>query len=398
MRILEVIHSLDPVGGGPAEGVKQLSSVLQAMGHCVEVATLDVPGTPHLSTFPLTVHALGVAGRGHYGYSPRFRPWLAAHGPHFDAVVVNGIWQYHSRATSLEMSRLCRPYCVFPHGMLDPWFSRAYPLKHFKKSVYWMAVENVVLGNAAAVFTAEEERLLARHSFRPYRVKERVLGYGTAPPQGDPEQQAELFFSRFPELRSKRILLFLSRIHEKKGCDLLLRSFAEVCGGVKDITLLMVGPDQDGLRGSLEELALSLGIQDRILWTGMLSGDLKWGAFHSCEAFILPSHQENFGIVVAEALACSKPVLISNKVNIWREVLESGAGIVDDDTVEGTTRTLRGWLSKDLEQRLIMGGRALQCFQKNFDINEVALRYLSILDQLANRAPDADSTTSSKSH
>jgi hypothetical protein len=79
----------------------------------------------------------------------------------------------------------------------------------------------------------------------------------------------------------------------------------------------------------------------------MLSGAAKWGALYGCEAFVLPSHQENFGIAVVEALACGKPVLISDQVNIWREIVEDGAGLVEGDAEEGVEKLLRkffdGW-------------------------------------------------------
>lgn len=140
---------------------------------------------------------------------------------------------------------------------------------------------------------------------------------GTATPAGDSQAQRQIFLDHFPQLDNKRLLLFLSRIHVKKGCDLLIEAFAEVASD-DSLHLVIAGPDQIGWQADLQKQAKQLGIEQKITWTGMLSGDLKWGAFHATEAFLLPSHQENFGFVVAEALACEVPVLISNKVNIWQ--------------------------------------------------------------------------------
>jgi glycosyltransferase involved in cell wall biosynthesis len=121
------------------------------------------------------------------------------------------------------------PYFVFTHGMLDPWFKRHYPLKHLKKWLYWPWGEYRVLRDARALmFTCEEERRLARESFWLYKANECVTNYGTARPEGDSEKQREAFLSEFPELRGKRVLLFLGRIHEKKGCDILIQSFGDL--------------------------------------------------------------------------------------------------------------------------------------------------------------------------
>lgn len=385
MRILHVIASTNPEGGGPIEGVKQRGRVLREMGHPIEIACFDAPDAPWLADVGFPVHALG-PGRGGYGYAPRMLPWLKAHGNEYDAVVVNGIWQYHSLAASRAMRALGQPYVVFTHGMLDPWFKHTFPLKHLKKVGYWLAAEHGNLRHAAAVlFTTEEERILARQSFSFYRVNERVVSYGTAGPDCDLDACRLKFVERFPELAGKSFLLFLSRIHPKKGCDLLIRAFADVYAEDPDMRLVMAGPDQTGWRAELEQLATSLGIGDRIVWPGMLKGELKWGAYAACEAFVLPSHQENFGIVVAEALACRRPVLISKKANIWREVESSGAGLVGEDTVGGTTDLLRHWTEMPTAEREAMGLWARSCFEDYFEINRSAQTLLKVLDEVSSK-------------
>ena len=118
---------------------------------------------------------------------------------------------------------------------------------------------------------------------------------------------------------------------------------------------------------------------DRITWTGMLSGDLKWGAFRSAEAFVLPSHQENFGIAVVEALACGTPVLISNRINIWREIIADGAGVAEDDTAEGILRLLKAWLARTPGERKKMSECARLCFNTRFRSEEAAANLLRVL-------------------
>lgn len=382
MKILHVISSTDPKVGGPIEGMKQLYSQYPDLGVTAEVVCSDVPNMPWHSGQGLPkVHALGPANKG-YGYSDRLLPWLRENAGRYDAVIVNGIWQYHSFAVRKALTDSHVPYFVFTHGMLDPWFKHMYPLKHLKKWLYWPWAEYRVLRDAnAVIFTCEEERLQARKSFWLYRATEAVTSYGTSNPPSNGQELAERFLAIHPNLQGKRIVLFLSRIHEKKGCDLLLEAFAQVASQDNRLHLVMAGPDQAGWVSDLKAQAVKLDIADRISWPGMLQGDAKWGAFNAAEVFCLPSHQENFGIVVAEALACGKPVLISNKVNIWREIESDSAGFADNDNVDGTLRNLQRWLAMDAVAYSEMTDRARLCFANRFHIRRAAERLLAIIKQ-----------------
>ena len=253
MKILHVISSLNPEGGGPAETLRQFIPQLLNLGHEVTTVTLDTQGAPWLEKFPGIVIALGPA-KGSYKYSSKLAPWLKQYTSDFDAVVVRSIWQYHSYAVWKALKRSNTPYVVFTHGMLDPWFKKHYPLKHIKKWLYWPWAEYRVLRDASAVlFTSEEECRLARESFWLYRCNERVVNYGTSAPPGVSEQQKESFYSTYPETKNKRLLLYLSRIHPKKGCDLLIEAFSSVAKRDETLHLVMAGPDQTGLKGKLEE-------------------------------------------------------------------------------------------------------------------------------------------------
>jgi glycosyltransferase involved in cell wall biosynthesis len=372
MNILHTISSVNPAGGGPIEGIKQLGSSLISQGHRVEVASLDSPGAPYLQQFPLPVYALGPTRLG-YAFSPRFIPWLRENRSRYDAVIVNGIWQFHSFATWRALRNSSTPYVIFTHGMLDPWFKRQYPLKHIKKWIYWPFAEYRVLRDAQAVlFTCEEERVLARQSFWLYRCNAVVVNYGTALPNGDPRIEASEFFGRYPELRGKKLALFMGRVHPKKGCDLLIEAFAKVLAEHSEWNLVFAGPDQMGWQENLQRRAERLGIASRLTWTGMIGGSMKWGALRAAEVFVLPSHQENFGIAVAEALAAGVPALISDKVNIWREIQADGAGIVAEDTVLGTCHLFRTYLELADAKKLVMRLLARQCFDQRFEIKRAA--------------------------
>jgi glycosyltransferase involved in cell wall biosynthesis len=371
MRLLHLLRSLDPATGGPIEAVRLISLAHQADGHNIEIASLDAPGAP-TGELPFPLHFLG-PGRGVYGRSSKLVPWLRANHARFDAVIVNGLWQYHSYACRAALHGTGTPYFVFPHGMLDPWFKRRYPLKHLKKWLYWPWGDYRVLRDAAAtLFTCEEEKMLASQSFWLYRANAVVTGLGTRAPDIDLDQAASQFFAEYPQLRGTRIVLFMGRLHPKKGCDLLLQAFAQTFADAPAWRLLIVGPDQLGWQPALEAMAAGLGLADRVCWAGPRMGESKWGALAAAEVFALPSHQENFGIAVAEALACGTPVLISDKVNIWREIQHERAGLVAPDTVEGTAQMLRQWASLDDAERQAFAQRAHACFAGHFDIRVCA--------------------------
>lgn len=122
----------------------------------------------------------------------------------------------------------------------------------------------------------------------------------------------------------------------------------------------------------LQSLAKKLGVSERIHWPGMLKGDVKWGALRSAKASILPSHQENFGVTLAESLASETPVLISDKVNIWREVQSANAGLVEPDTLEGTRNLMRRFTALSDAERAQMARNARAGFLKYFDVQVTA--------------------------
>lgn len=395
MRLLNIIRSLNPVNGGPAEGLRQIAIASRELGQDQEVLTLDAPGEPWLLDFPTVTHAVG-PGRGTYGYTPELTPWLRKHGHEYDAVVVHGLWQWHGLATRNALQGTGIPYFVFPHGMLDPWFRREYPLKHLKKLLYWPWAEYRVLRDAAALlFTAEEEARLARQTFSPmYRVREAVVGYGTEISDTAALADPETFWAAWPATRGRRNILFLGRIHPKKGCDLLIQAFAMLAKSEPNLHLVMAGPDDAAqTRAGLERMAAELGVADRITWTGMLQGKAKWSALQAAEVFALPSHQENFGIAVAEALASGLPVLISDKINIWREIAADGAGLVGSDTLAGTLETLTGWLNMDPASRAAMRQHAAECYERHFHMKAATKRLYDTISSYRLHAADIRAVT-----
>ncbi|MDD1532488.1 glycosyl transferase [Bradyrhizobium sp. WBOS4] len=381
MRVLQIIASSNPKSGGVIEGVLQTSRLMREFDVQSEIVCFDPPNSDWLDLLDVKTYALGRL-TDIYEYAPAAIPWLRQHVRKYDAVIVNGLWNYSARAAYVVLRECHVPYFVFPHGMMDPWFRKNYPLKHCVKQLLWFFSEGPLLANANAVlFTTDEERRLARGEFFCQKYREFVVGYGTTRPSHIESLDGNSFHRRLPALGSRRFLLFLGRIHPKKGCDLLLSAFASLSDEYRDVDLVIAGPDQVGLQNELMQMAEARGIADRIHWPGVLLGDAKWEVYRAADAFILPSHQENFGIVVAEALACDTPVLITNKVNIWREVQASGAGLVDDDDEAGIARLLRTYLELPSEQVHAMRSAARRCFDTHFDARSVSRTLVDMISE-----------------
>jgi len=387
VKLLHVIGSLSPADGGPPESVRQMAKFCPSIDVDVEIVCQDPPASAFLSGLPFQVHALGQRWLGRYGLSPRLWRWLHENAGRFDGIVMNGLWVFPNVAVRFAAQRAGVPYVVFPHGSLDPWFNKTYPFKHLKKILYWPIQYRVLRDARAVLFTTQTEQELAATSFHPNRWNGHAISYGISEPGGDPASQTEAFFRSWPQLRGRRYLLFLSRIHEKKGCDLLLHAFAHVASQYPDVDLVIAGPDQSGLQASLRQIAAQQGVASRIHWPGMLTGDIKWGALRAAEVFVLPSHQENFGIVVVESLVAGRPVLISNQVNIYPDIVADGTGLVEEDTLEGTERLLRRWLELSPKEREAMAARTYASFARRYSISNLACGIKDILQSA--EAPSA---------
>jgi glycosyltransferase involved in cell wall biosynthesis len=380
MRILHIVGSISPAAGGPTEAIRMLIQYAPPNVES-EVVTLNDPSAPFLSELPFPVHPLGSWPKR--WYSPRLLPWLKANRHRFDGVIVHGLWEYTGLAAHRAFAGRV-PYVVFTHGMLDPWFKRTFPNKHRKKWLYWLLAEYWVLRSAFRVlFTTAVERDLATQSFWLHHWNPMVVPLGSEQPPAELQDLPTSFSTICPEVAGKRFLLYLGRIDRKKGCDLLLQAFAAVASSHPDLHLVMAGPDPANWQQELHAIAENAGAGDRVHWPGMLRGDAKWGAFAACEAFILPSHQENFGIAVVEALASSRPVLISDQINIAPDVAADVCGLVEHDTLEGTISLLNRWLNLSSEAREQMGFRALDTFRTRYNMRHNTQRILEVFAQQA---------------
>ncbi len=376
---------MNPHTGGPCQVIRNFAPGFIEQGNTLEVVCLDDPDARHLAGETFHIHALG-QGRGSWNYHPALSPWLKANLSKYDAAILHGLWQYQGYALwQAAKQPASPPYYIYPHGMLDPWFQKmsARPVKTIRNWIFWKIVQHrVVQGAAGLLFTCEEERRLARLPFSPYLPKqEAVVGLGLPEPPAYATRMKAAFVEKCPAMAPRNYFLFLGRIHPKKGVDLLIKAYAALRRTAGDLpSLVIAGPAAETSFGKkMQRLASEICPPGAIFWPGMLAGDAKWGALYNCEASVLPSHQENYGISVVETLACGRPVLISNQVNIWREIKDTGAALVADCSIAGTKQLFENWLNLTAQAKSDMSAQAKPCFRKCFSVESATRNLISTL-------------------
>jgi glycosyltransferase involved in cell wall biosynthesis len=334
MRILHVIGSLAPRYGGPSKACVDMATAIATRGHAVSIFTTDLDGPKqpvvaapaHLEIDGVQVERFRSTLRFGWPMSIALAQALARHVPSYDIVHIHSLYRFHGAVAAYYCRKFQVPYIVRPHGTLDPFLYRRHRLR---KRIYELLIERRVLRNAAAIhFTADEEQQLAAPHLEGVRSFVVPLGLHVDPQAEFPP--AGTFRAAFPEVANRRIILHLGRINFKKGLDILIDAFANLARSQHNLHLVLAGPDDESYGSRLRAQIGKHGLSQRITFTGMLQGKLKLAALREASVFALPSYSENFGIAVVEAMDCGLPVVISNKVNIWRAVQAAGAGIVID--------------------------------------------------------------------
>lgn len=383
-----MIANVAPRYGGPSKACLEMARAVARLGHEVTVYTTNQDGDGTLDV-PIDRPAFweGIEIQYHPVQWPRF--WVtsfplaralgrALKAQRHDLVHVHSLYVFHCMVSG----HLCRkygvPYIVRPHGTLDPFLHRRHRLR---KTFAELLFESRNMRNATAFhFASEEERRLAQpYGFgRPAFVA--PLGI-ELPEYGQVAEDG--FFGRvYPETQGKTIVLFLGRINFKKGLDLLVRAFSRLAGMRADVHLVLAGPDNEGFGETVRSWLIEEGVVDRCTFTGMIEGPDKLAAFRDAAVFVLPSYSENFGISVIEALACGVPVVISDNVNIWRELEEGKAAKVVSCDVNSVFEGLVDVL-QDGEAAERMGNAGKILVRERFDWPVVATvlerAYVSVL-------------------
>lgn len=380
---------MHPSKGGPCQGIRNAVPYFEKSGLTNEVVCMDEENDIYPISDDFIIHKIG-SGKTSYQYQPELLKWLKSNILNYDFVIVHGLWQYHNWAVYKTIKLLEKQnqkvpkVVIMPHGMLDPYFQKApdRKWKALRNELVWRFIERKCINNADAIFyTCEEEMLLASTTFENYCPKKVFnVGYGIQMPPEYNISFSDAFYEVCPAVLNKKYLLFLSRIHVKKGVDLLIKAYNELLEKEDLPDLVIAGPVDSAFAEHLMNLALS---NSKIHFPGMLTGNAKWGAFYNCEAYLLPSHQENFGIAIVEAMACKKPVLITKNVNIWREIYYGNGGwIVDLNKKDDFCENLYKITCLTNEQLIKMGESAYKTYVDHFDTKKFSQKSVEVLMKL----------------
>jgi glycosyltransferase involved in cell wall biosynthesis len=297
--------------------------------------------------------------------------WLAGARPRllskkiaqFDGVHIHGLWEEHTFSAVRAARAAGKPYIISAHGMLEPWALRN---KRLKKLIYsWLTERDNVQGAACLhALTAAEAK-----DYRRYGAKAPIalIPNGVRVAEG---ADSEPFFQAFPALRGPRLVLFLGRVHPKKGLDLLVRAWKSAIPAGCDTHLVIAGPDVEKTQMSIEREIQELGIGASVTFTGMLRGSLKWSALAACDLFVLPSYSEGLSVSVLEALGMGKPVLVTEACNI-PEVSEYNCGWVTSPDVVPVAAALQDFLGTSGEATREMGQRGRSLVNERFDWKKI---------------------------
>lgn len=375
MRILVTSFSIGPRTGGLRVGVLGLCKGLAKRGHQVSLYTTNADENEILNV-PLGVSTLeeGVevffypAQKIIFGNVLSY-PMVTAlkqSVPNVDLVLIHSLYQLTSTAAAYYCRKFQVPYVVRPHGIMDPKLARR--RRWLLKWAYIQLFEKRNLNCAAAIqYSSRMEDEMARH-FIQVKSPSLLIPEGVSLKPFDKLPNRGNFRYKYPEMAGKSLILHLGRIHQKKGLDLLVEAFSRVAARRDDVHLVLAGSGDNGYVKQINKMLRDLDVFDRTTITGQVDEVEKLAILRDADIFVLASHGENFGISVVEAMACGLPVIISDKVGIWSEILEASAGTVTKCQPEEIADAIENLLN-DSGLRMAMGqrGKTIACEQFSSD-------------------------------
>jgi len=365
IKILRIIHSLNPAYGGPQNAILGSSIALSKKGFKVDIITSDNKKSNFPNSKKLKIFNIG-PGIGEYGFNIKLFFWLLSNRKKYDLFIVHGLWSFY---TLVSRFLLYKRYFVFTHGQLDPFFSLNF-IKKIKKQIYWFLIEkrNLQSSKSLLLTTNEEKKQLSNTYVNTKNIQKKVVGYGIIKTPFNKKKVNTLFFKKFPALKNNKFLLFLGRFHEKKGCDILIKALHILKKKDININILLAGPNNE-YKKKIISLSNNHDLKKNIFWADTIIGDLKWGAINESSAMVLPSHGENFGVSLVEAMSCSKPVLTTSKVNIYKDILDCNAGFVSKDNSKNFSEIIEKFINLNKKKNKELSVNSLKCFNKNFNLN-----------------------------
>lgn len=377
MKVLHVIGSVAPQLGGPSKAVIEMAQALIALGHEVEIVTTNLSGkgrwfgagtvSTKTTEGPICqekqsenvkITSCSTVLPSRWATSFHMISVLREKIPQSDLVHIHSLYLFPTLVASWLCWRAQIPYIIRPHGTLDPLIRRRHRMLKF---IYHRLIEDRTLRKAAAVhFTSEDEEALASPVLPPgTATKVLSLAINTAQYEGLAEQQTAKQSLGIPA--DTFLLVFIGRMNFKKGLDLLGKAFLDVCDRHGKLSLLVAGPADDSSGTKMKEFIEKAGLSASVSFLGYLELAEQRTVLAAADTWILPSYSENFGLAVVEAMAAGVPVIITDRVNIWRAVSGANAGIVVKPAVPEIARAITRMVEISPAERRHMGdnGRSL---------------------------------------
>jgi glycosyltransferase involved in cell wall biosynthesis len=380
--------------GGPVESIHKRT--LAISGRNLEVFTyttnakgaedLDVPlgQTVLVDGLPVTYFPRWWFGRAQKPANLFFSPEMGRQlrrlqTGDFDLILTHAAFCDPGRMAAAAARRTGTPYIYYTHGAFEPW---AFNHKYWKKRVYWELVEKGILSGAAGIVVCNEAETDLLRSLG-VRTPIRRIPWGVDIPSAASSPVRARLAALFPALADRPFLLFLSRLHPKKGLDLLIPAFGALAQEFPDWLLVLAGPDEGGYRVQLERMVADRGLEQRILFTGMITGEAKAMLLAHADCFVLPSYSEGFPVVVAEALGYGRPIVITTSCYV-PEVAEGEAGLVVSPEVGALAAALREMMRRDSAFRDKCSQKALEVAKRHFTWEAVAKQTLDFYREAIN--------------
>jgi glycosyltransferase involved in cell wall biosynthesis len=294
-----------------------------------------------------------------------------------DVVHLHGLWQAHTRRGARAARAARIPYLIAAHGMAEPWALRH---KRWKKRVYLALIEARNLRRASCLHALSRPEIDHLRRIAPWTPICFIPNGVDLAPFNDMPLRAELE-AQCPELVGKFVLLFFSRVHAKKGLDLLAEVLGQVSPAFPQLHLVIAGNDDGALSPFCDRMA-ELGLSRRMTYLGHVSGERARQVWAAADAFILPSYSEGFSMAVLEAMACRLPCLITTSCH-FPEAADAGGAVVVSPDSTAVTRGLRELVERTNDERARLGRNGRQLVEAHYTWERQAERLAAVYDWLS---------------